>query len=615
MSVPPTAVIVYAGVWNSTTEYFQYYGVVSPIDNGFYVYTGDVPIVGGNDPSDQLDPIWVLIQNGGGGGGDITGVIAGTGLSGGGTIGTVTLNNTGILSLVEGDNIEITGSATDPTISAIVTIPELVQTLNGLNNEVTLTSPDASITITPSGQDIQLVANFPPANPVVESLNNVTGAVVLLEDGNISIVPNEGNHTVTLSVPFGVDSLNGLQNTLSLTSPDASITITPNSGPGTIELVANFPPVQPAVNALNTLTGDVTLGSDDGSVTIGLLPGNFVDLAVNFPPAPAQPFDTEGLQNKVGIFPVTPATTTTLLASAQTPPTQYVPDGTVPTSSTTPEGTPCWLYTKPPALTGFNYYPYNPRFSIPSAPLPYRKANTGTRLKTLWALIQPVVNIYTSGTIALNVYTYDDANPPTSGFYNTRWAYSNTAGAVAGTSGVNLFANYTYLVYAYDAPRTTNILGVGQPDNQLWGLRDPYDIYTGVHHIPLQNVVVAFNPTATPATNYITWNSTTAFTVGQTVVYSGTSVNPNGLFYTCILNNTNQPPVSATGVANTTYWTAISPQPSAYASAPILAININGISGSTGTWVAGNMLRVLSMGYSVGPSPTSTTASYEYVLN
>jgi len=40
------------------------------------------------------------------------------------------------------------------------------------------------------------------------------------------------------------------------------------------------------VNALNTLTGDVTLGSDDGSVTIGLLPGNIVDLAVNFPEPP-----------------------------------------------------------------------------------------------------------------------------------------------------------------------------------------------------------------------------------------------------------------------------------------------------------------------------------------
>jgi len=607
-----------------------------------------------------------------------------------------TLNTlSGDLEITSVNSSVVITQPTPNTINLAVGGSAGVTSLQSLTGAVTLQSDDNSISFNnPSGEILDLVVNFPTPPATVESLNAVTGAVVLLADGNISINPNEGNHTVTLSVPFGVDSLNGLQNTLSLTSPDASITITPQSGPGTIELVANFPEPPLAVNALNTLTGNVTLGSDDGSIAIALLPGNIVDLAVNFPDppvsvttlntvsgtvsltspdasititpsgqniqlqavvppppvsvttlntvsgtvsltspdasititpsgqniqlqavAPVQPFDTEGLQNKVGIFPVTPATTTTLLASGQITPTSYVPDGAIPTSSTTPEGTPCWLYTKPPALTGFNYYPYNPRFSVPSAPLPYRKANTGTRLKTLWALIQPTVNIYTSGVIALNVYTYDDANPPTSGFYNTRWAYSNTAGAVAGTSGVNLFANYTYLVYAYDAPRTTNTLGVGQPDNQLWGLRDPYDIYTGVHHIPLQNVVVAFNPTATPATNYITWNSTTAFTVGQTVVYSGTTVNPNGLFYTCILNNTNQPPVTAAGVAQTTYWTAISPQPSTYASAPILAININGISGTTGTWTTGPMLRVLSMGYSVGPSPTSTTASYEYVLN
>jgi hypothetical protein len=295
-------------------------------------------------------------------------------------------------------------------------------------------------------------------------------------------------------------------------------------------------------------------------------------------------------------------------------PTTYVPDGVVPTSSTTPEGAPCWLYTKPsPALTGFNWFPYNPRFGNPTATLPYRKANTGTRLKTLWALIQPTVNIFTSGVIALNVYSYDDANPPTSSFYNTRWAYSNTAGVAAGTSGVNLFANYTYLVYAYDAPRTTNILGVGQPDNQEWGLRDPYDIYTDIHHIPLQNVVVAFNPW-TDGTNYLTWNSATSYVVGQTVVYSGTSVNPNGLFYTCAVNNSNTPPVSAAGVASAS-WTAISPQPSSYASQPVLSANINGISGSTTTWVAGPLLRVLSMGYSVGPDTTTTSASFEYKLN
>jgi hypothetical protein len=410
----------------------------------------------------------------------------------------------------------------------------------------------------------------------------------------------------------GVTSLNLVTGVIALASPADTISF--NTSGQDINVEVQALPNGIAVKGLNTLTDSVTLTSPDASITITPV-GQDIQLQANIPAPPPQPFDTEGLQNKVGIFPVTPATTTTLTVASQTFPNTYVPDVVFPTSSTTPEGTPCWLYTKPsPALTGFGYYPYNPRFGNPTAPLPYRKANTGTRLKTLWALIQPTVNIYTSGTIALNVYTYDDANPPTSGFYNTRWAYSNTAGVAAGTTGVNLFANYTYLVYAYDAPRITNILGVGQPDNQNWGLRDPYDIYTGVHHIPLQNVVVAFNPW-TDGTNYRTWNSSTAYVIGDTVVYSGTTVNPNGLFYTAVTNNNNKPPVSAAGVPDTVHWSAISPQPSSYASQPILSININGISGTTGTWAAGPMLRVLSMGYSLGPSPTSTTESYEYILN
>jgi hypothetical protein len=527
----------------------------------------------------------------------------------------------------------------------------IVNTLQALTGSVSLTSPDSSITITPSGQSIQLQTVIPSTISTISnpnpSFSTITMAPVGGGNGSINfateglltyhsafgIVDDVGNslNVVYQQAPNGVSTFvcqideqiwngnssymgigqdnnqyiwNGASGKTVLVSPTSISSFTVSS----INGVAFFP-AAPGVTSLNTVTGAVTLTSPDASITI-TPSGQDIQLQAV---APVQPFDTEGLQNKVGIFPVTPVVSATLLASGQITPTSYVPDGTIPTSSTTPEGTPCWLYTKPPALTGFNYYPYNPRFGNPAAPLPYNKANTGTRLKTLWALIQPVVNIYTSGTIALNVYSYDPANPPTTGFYNTRWAYSNTAGVAAGTTGINLFANYTYLVYAYDAPRTTNILGVGQPDNQNWGLRDPYDIYTGVHHIPLQNVVVAFNPW-TDGTNYLTWNSSTAYVIGQTVVYSGTSVNPNGLFYTCVANNNNQAPVSATGIPNTTHWSAISPQPSSYASQPVLSININGISGTTGTWTTGNMLRVLSMGYSVGSSPTSTTASYEYVL-
>jgi len=332
-------------------------------------------------------------------------------------------------------------------------------------------------------------------------------------------------------------------------------------------------------------------------------------------------FNVEGIQNKLGIFPALPYTSDTVELAANndlTPPTAIVPDATAPTSSTTPLGIPCWLYTKPVGNTGFNWYMYNPRFGNPSAPLPYRKysASSQDRIQSIWALVQPAVNtnIYTAGVIAFNLYSYDDANPPTSGFYNTRWAYSNSAGINSGQTGVNLYAGVTYLIYAYDAPRITNQTGVGYPEEADWGLRDPYDIYPDVSHIPLQNCVLAFNPW-TDGTNYLTWNQSTNFTTGQVCIYSGSGSTPNGIFYTAVSNNNNQPPVSATGIPNLVHWVPLSPQPSSYATQPILATNLTGINGTATGWTAGPLLRVLSTGYTTGTTSLTQTSSVRIVLN
>jgi hypothetical protein len=216
--------------------------------------------------------------------------------------------------------------------------------------------------------------------------------------------------------------------------------------------------------------------------------------------------------------------------------------------------------------------------------------------------------------IALNVYTFDDANPPSGGgFYNTRWAYSNPQGQNSGQTGTNLYAGYTYLIYAYDAPRTQNSQAVGMPDTQPWGLRDPYDVHPEVNHIAFGNTVLAFQPW-TDGTNYQTWNGATAWTAGQTVIFSGPGGNPTGLFYTCAIANTNTPPVSATGVPSAS-WTVMTPQPSSYATKPVSLLNINGINGTTTGWLAGDLLRVLEMGYSYGPNPTTVTESVRYRLN
>jgi hypothetical protein len=242
---------------------------------------------------------------------------------------------------------------------------------------------------------------------------------------------------------------------------------------------------------------------------------------------------------------------------------------------------------------------YNPRFGAPLAPLPYPKS----KIQSVWALIRPTVNLYLAGLLSLNLYSYNDINPPTSGFYNTRWAYSNSSGVVAGATGVNLFAGYTYLIYAYDAPRIVNSAAIGVPDSQVSGLRDPYDIYTDVNHIALQNCVVAFNPWS-DGTFYRTWNTTTVYTVGQTVVFAGFGTNFNGLFFAA--TNTTivgvAPMVNGVVSAN---WSLISPQPSSFADQPVLSMNITQAtaSGQAVGYV------VLDMGFSYGTDTVTTTVS------
>jgi hypothetical protein len=325
---------------------------------------------------------------------------------------------------------------------------------------------------------------------------------------------------------------------------------------------------------------------------------------INGSPYVSNPVDFTGLLNKINAYPALPYTSSSSSTpSANQVPTAIVPDGSfpvnVPTVGLVQGG---WGFSKPIGSPSyFNWYMYNPRFGNPSAPLPYIKS----KIHSVWALIRPTVNLYSAGYLGLNLYSYDPTNIPTSGFFNSRWAYSNSVGTVAGASGVNLFAGYTYLIYANDTPRITNLSAIGVPDNQVSTLRDPYDIYTDVNHIALSNCVVAFNPW-TNGTNFKTWSATplTPFITGDTVIFAGQGTNYNGLFFIATGIPAPATPPMVNGVVSAN-WSLISPQPSSYADQPILSMNITQ---STASGQAVGYV-VLDMGFSYGPSTTSTTVS------
>jgi len=590
--------------------------------------TGNVGLANGNLTVSRGD----IILGGAGG------LIAPTFIQYGGTMrldqrsgvyGTLETNN---ITAATGAGITLTnvnsinGAAWPPVLS-----------LNAQTGATTITSTGNSVAITnPVAGQINLEVS---ATGAVTSVNSATGAITVT--GASGVTAGTVGQVVTLSAP-GIATAQSTANTALADAATAQASATAAgsaaaaaqgtataagvaaaaagvtaagaaaaaataqgtantavSDAANAQSTANTALAQSGVTSVNSGTGAISINGGTG-ISVGTV-GSVITVSATG----GGTVDLNGLLNKLGAFPALPYTT----ASSSQPvnnqvATAIVPDGSfpvnVPTVGAVQGG---WGFSKANGSAAFfNWYQYNPRFGAPAAPLPYIKS----KIQSAWVLIRPTVNLYLAGLLSINLYSFDDANPPTSGFFNTRWAYSNSSGVVAGATGTNLYAGYTYLLYAFDSPRITNTAAIGVPDSQVSGLRDPYDIYTDVNHIPLQNAIVAFNPW-TNGTNYKTWSATplTPFLVGDTVIFAGNGTNYNGLFFIAgPLVPTPATPPMVNGVVSAN-WALISPQPSSFADQPVLGITVTQ---STASGQAVGYV-VLDIGFSYGPSTTSTTVS------
>jgi hypothetical protein len=114
-------------------------------------------------------------------------------------------------------------------VPASQSLPSVVNTLNGLDGDVTLVA-GSNITITPSGNDLQIAAT---TSGGVTSLNTLTGALTLAAGSGITITPS--GSTLTISSPGSAGYLKG------------TVSFNVTSTTGTFYASTNIPGVTPGM--------------------------------------------------------------------------------------------------------------------------------------------------------------------------------------------------------------------------------------------------------------------------------------------------------------------------------------------------------------------------------
>jgi hypothetical protein len=264
-------------------------------------------------------------------------------------------------------------------------------------------------------------------------------------------------------------------------------------------------------------TADQALTNANGAVTAAQAANNNLANLITY------------LESKLMITPTGQTTITPLTYTALESPSLYVPSESPPIPTT--EAPAGWRFTKAAGGSGgnakINWFMFNPLWPTeasypPGSPAPSPNFNRN-QLRSVWAKVHTQNQISVGGVIYFNIYTLD-YNAGSSSFYTNRWSYSMNLQAMPTSTAVPvLAAGYTYLLYAWDAPKniatpspTTNIaMANGQfPLQTRPNLCDPYDIELEIPHIALG--AVAFNATPTPQPAVPIFGSVTGISIETT---------------------------------------------------------------------------------------------------